>query len=101
MWKWVLKAAIYAGKSEWARAAAKKVIERLRRRLDRKLQAVADAAGIAVPPVDEIRQGRIVRARSDIFKPGQVVLVAGERFRISRLLSHSATETVYEADPLP
>jgi len=98
MWKIILWGAVRLGHNEWARSAAKDAIANLRRRTDLKIHAIASAAGIAVPAVADIRQGRIIRTRTDSLKPDQVVLVDGQRFRIARLISSSALETVYEAD---
>jgi hypothetical protein len=98
MWKLILRAAIAVGQTEWARKQARALIDRLRRRAENSVRAVAATAGIGVPPADAIRQSRLIRTRFDTLKPGQVVTVDGQGFRIGRLISASAAEVIYEAD---
>jgi len=98
MWKWILKAAVYLGKSEWAKAAARVAIDKLRKRSENTVRALSATVGITVPPPDAIRHSQLIRSRHDTLKPGQVVTVDGTGYRINRLISSSQAETIYEAD---
>ena len=94
----LIRLAALCGWDAWAKGYAKRAIDLSRRRQDLRLHRVAAVAGIALPPDALIRQGRLIRTKSDSLKLDQVVLVDGERFRITRLIRSSAAETVYEAD---
>lgn len=47
-------------------------------------------------PAPKPRLARLIRMEKDVLKPGQVAALDGKLFRIVRLISSSATETVYE-----
>lgn len=98
MWKFIIKAAVRVGKSDWAKKQAGKLIHKLRRRLEVKLKDIADAADIKLPSPPVMRQGRLVSMSRDSLKPGQQILLDGQKLRITRLISHSVNETIYEAD---
>lgn len=96
MWKWILRAAVAIAQSPWAKEKAHAVIQKLRERAEAKAKDVATAAGIDLPPT--FKASRIIRTPADTLKPGDVVGVDGGKYRITRLLSSSARETVYEAE---
>lgn len=54
MWAWILKAVVAVGKNPaiqaWAASKATQIIDNLRKRAEEKAKAVADSAGIPVPP---------------------------------------------------
>lgn len=98
MWTLIIKLAVRFGKTEWAKGFARATIERLRREMEVRLKGIADAADIKLPPPPAMRSGRLVSMRTDSLKPGQQILLDNQKLRITRLISHSVNETIYEAD---
>ena len=98
-WKWIVQAVMYLSKDPkvqaWARLQALNAINRLRRKNETLVASLYDAAKL--DPAPKPKAGRLIRTERDILKPGQVAIVEGRSFRIVRLLSSNARETVYEA----
>ena len=106
MWRWifavVLKVARRPAVQSWARTKAKQLIDKGRARVEARTKALADSVGIAVPklPPDTFRVSRIIRTHTESLKPGNVLQIEGESFRITRLIWASAKEVIYEAEPV-
>lgn len=81
IWPLILRLAVRLGYREWARAKAGLLIARL-------------TAAVGGPP----KETRIIRASGDIYKPGHVLKIDGKQFFITRLLSASPREVLYEAE---
>lgn len=99
MWRLILKVVLaVSGRPEvraWAQRKARKAVERIRNRAESQTAKIADAAGL--DPAPKPKLSRLIRTEKDVLKPGQTVIVEGAPFRIVRLISSSARETVYEA----
>jgi hypothetical protein len=98
-WKWVIKALLMLSQNPkaqaWARLKALKAINRIRSRTEQTTADLFDAAGLVPSP--KPKMGRLIRTERDILKPGQVAVVEGKAYRVVRLISSHARETVYEA----
>lgn len=99
MWKWIIQAVLALSRNPkvqaWAKKKAVQAINSARQRGEQQAAALADVAGIN--PVPKPKVGRLIRTERDILKPGQVAIVDGKPYRVVRLLSSNAQETVYEA----
>lgn len=89
----VIRWLLWRKKSAHAAAYARKVIESLQAGCAIEATRLAAAASIDVPVQKETR---IIRASGDVFKIGQKVKIDGRDFTVTRLLSASKREVIYE-----
>lgn len=89
----VIRWLLWRKKNAVAAAYARKVIETLRAGTEVECSRLAAAAGIDVPVEKETR---IIRASGDVFKIGQRVRIDNRDFTVTRLLSASKREVIYE-----
>jgi hypothetical protein len=76
----IIRLALRLGQREWATRKAGEL--------------AAIGASLALEP----RQTRIIRATADIYKPGHVLTIDRKKFYVTRLLSASPKEVLYEAE---
>lgn len=98
MWKWIIRAALAVTSDprvqQIARRQARRVIDKVRTRAEMRIARLYDAAGLEQTPKPKL--SRLIRTEKDILRPGQIVIVDAKAYRVVRLLSSSAMETVYE-----
>lgn len=98
MWKAILKAVVaVSARPEvraWVQRRARKLIDKIRARAERRIGDLTAAAGL--DPAPKPKLSRMIRTERDILHPGQVAVVDGKAYRIVRLLTSNARETVYE-----
>lgn len=98
-WKLFLKSVLYVAKKpavqQWARTQARKAVERMRRRTEKKAAIIY--ASVGLDPAPKPKLSTLVRTDRDILRPGMVVVQDGRALRVARLISSNVKETVYEA----
>lgn len=98
MWKFILKGLLTASSNpavrQWAQRKARKIIEAAALKANKQVAELSAAVGIDPGPKPKV--ATMIRTEKDILRPGQVAVVDGKAFRIIRLLSSNAKETVYE-----
>jgi hypothetical protein len=98
MWKHIIKAVLTLSHNpavqQWVRRRARIIIDRIRNRAEKRIAGLYEAAGL--DPAPKPKLSRMIRTDKDILHPGQVAIVDGKAYRVVRLISSSAAETVYE-----
>ena len=99
MWKLILSGLLALSRNpavqQWARRRARLVIDKIRNRAESRIASISAAAGL--DPAPKAKLSRMIRMEQDTLHPGQVVIEGGKAYRIVRLISSNAHETVYEA----
>jgi hypothetical protein len=98
MWNLLLKGLLAVTSNpavqQWAKRQALRLVDKIRNRAELK---IADLhATVGLDPAPKPKLSRMIRTEKDILHPGQVAIVDGKAFRVIRLISSSAKETIYE-----
>jgi len=91
----VLWIAVKVGAKEWAAKKAVDYILHVRGKAESHSLRLSRLGGVDIPARHE---KRIIRSSAPIYKPGHVLRIDGKMFHITRLLSQSPKEVLYEAE---
>jgi hypothetical protein len=106
-WKWIIQAVLALSQNPkvkaWAKAKALEAVSNLTIKSDRQAAELLDVVGLKTvaasieASVPKPKMGRLIRTERDVLKRDQVAMVDGKSYRVTRLLTSNAKETVYEA----
>lgn len=102
MWKYILRGLILVVRNpavqQWARRKARKLADKWKASHAAQIEGVYASVGLEPPvAVANAKASRLIRTKADVLKPGNTTVIDGEVYKVTRLISASASEVVYEA----